>query len=80
MLERKKHFQLFWPLVPLGLVLLSSYVLLLRGKLWNLYSNIMQPMVIVAMFYNGSEEEGRANFKSFLDLSKLYRSFDVAHL
>ena len=40
----------------------------------------MQPMVIVAMFYNGSEEEGRANFKSFLDLSKLYRSFDVAHL
>jgi len=29
------------------------------------------PLVIVAMFYNGSEEEGRANFKSFFDLKHI---------
>jgi len=28
----------------------------------------MVPLVILVMFYNGSEEEGRANFKSFFDL------------
>jgi len=26
------------------------------------------PLIILTLFYNGSEEEGRANFKSFLDL------------
>jgi hypothetical protein len=30
----------------------------------------MQPLVIVNVFYNGSEEEGRAIFKPFFDLSK----------
>ena len=32
----------------------------------------MQPLVFVLLFYNGSEEEGRARFKPFFDLSKLF--------
>ena len=37
--------------------------------------DIMQPLVLLPIFYNGSEEEGRANFKSFFDISKLFFSF-----
>ena len=39
----------------------------------------MQPLVFVLLFYNGSEEEGRANFKPFFELSKLFISI-LAHL
>ncbi|RPD66712.1 FAD-binding domain-containing protein [Lentinus tigrinus ALCF2SS1-7] len=30
-----------------------------------------QPCIVVFLFYNGSEEEGRANFKAFLDLQPI---------
>ena len=32
---------------------------------------MLQPLITLHVFYNGSKEEGRANFKSFFDLSKL---------
>jgi FAD/FMN-containing dehydrogenase len=31
-----------------------------------------QPCVVIIVFYNGSEEDGRANFKFILDLGMLY--------
>ena len=34
---------------------------------------IWQPCIVVFLFYNGSEEEGRTNFKEFLDLSEFAR-------
>jgi hypothetical protein len=37
----------------------------------------MQPFIGVALFYNGSEEEGRRTFKSFLDLSQFCMRLDV---
>ena len=30
----------------------------------------MQVCIILVLFYNGSEEEGRENYKEFYDLSK----------
>ena len=42
--------------------------------------DIMQPLVLLPIFYNGSEEEGRANFKSFFDISKLFFFFVFWHI
>ena len=39
----------------------------------------MQPLILVLLFYNGSEEEGRANFKPFFELGKIFISI-LAHL
>ena len=33
-------------------------------------SHSSQPMGVLALFYNGSEEEGRANFKQFYDIGR----------
>jgi hypothetical protein len=30
----------------------------------------LQDCILLSLFYNGSEEEGRENFKKFYDLSK----------
>ena len=35
----------------------------------------LQPVVILVVFYNGSEEEGRANFKRFYDIGMYTHSF-----
>ena len=31
-----------------------------------------QPAVVMFLFYNGSESEGRQNFKAFFDLSEYF--------
>lgn len=33
-------------------------------------SNVGHPVLAVTLFYNGSEDEGRANFKNILDLGQ----------
>ena len=55
-------------------------VVRIQTLIFYLCSDIMQPAVFVLLFYNGSEEEGRANFKPFFDLSKLFFFSIRAHL
>jgi hypothetical protein len=52
------------PLGRVSIVYLTSVTAEQLTTLW-------QDAIILSLFYNGSEEEGRENFKAFYDLSKL---------
>jgi len=39
-----------------------------RKQLLTLFTTLLQPVVVLMPFYNGTEAEGRAKFKPFLDI------------
>jgi hypothetical protein len=47
---------------------MAVYVLQAKHRSGHVLSMLLQPVVVLIPFYNGSEAEGRAKFKAFLDI------------
>ena len=51
----------------------GTTLLPMRGRMRSLTATFYlgNPVIAVTFFYNGSEEEGRKNFKAFFDIGEL---------